>query len=212
MVAPFVSTFCPTGWTPANGSKINVGGPNPPSALYDLIKVNPVWGDGCLSGICWVNKPSLGGNFVRGWEVGQSSDTGRAFGSGQADQFQGHYHSFPYTAFTNTNQGVNIWQGGGGMGYMSSSIGAITDPSYGTVRSGNETRPVNVALLYCIKAVDYNFTGGSSSMTLVEVSTTAAAQLNPGIWGYFTAGDVSFWFGVLVAIIMIIGFKTGGMR
>jgi hypothetical protein len=84
-------------------------------------------------------------------------DTGRVFGSWQADEMKSHKHVTAQTA-AGTLGGNN----GGAVGtgptstsgsYFSTFAGS--SPSLETGNSGGtETRPRNVALLYCIKAFD----------------------------------------------------------
>ena len=96
--------------------------------------------------------PDLRGQFVRGWNSGANDqsvtsdvDSGRSFGSDQTDQLQSHTHTVPYRA--------------AGPSGVISSIGdnagvadSTKSTNFGDVgRFGDETRPVNVALLACIK-------------------------------------------------------------
>lgn len=229
MVAPFVSTYCPTGWIELHGGSPRASASSFPE-LYALLHKTSTWGSGTQGGIAFEGLPALAGSFVRAWSgVAQSTDSGRAFGTAQVDGFQGHKHDGGFYSPVHTSYYNEYWRYGS-TGRSASIItpnvgwirvtqytnwtGETETSTFGNVRNYFETRPINIALLYCVKAVDNS--GGSSvipsTFTLVDVSTTAIAQLNPGIWGYFTAGDVSFWFGVLVAIIVIVGFKAGGLR
>jgi microcystin-dependent protein len=99
--------------------------------------------------------PNLSGLFIRGsgtQTIGGVSYASDSIGTVQADAFQGHKHSYgnlggssnqagstgPSTWYTNTNP--------------NSTTGPITDGVHGEPRSNsNETRPVNLAMVYCIK-------------------------------------------------------------
>lgn len=90
--------------------------------------------------------PNLDSEFIRG--LGGSRD----LGSLQLDAFQGHAHSPP--------SGFNFLASGGssaGQGGTSYALIGGTGPAdqndgvNGTPRTASETRPRNVALLYCIK-------------------------------------------------------------
>jgi hypothetical protein len=84
-----------------------------------------------------VTTPDLRGFFVRGWDNSRGVDPGRALGTAQEDMFESHTHL--YGSFNDR---------GGGPGY--STIGA--GYSYATSGAGGtETRPKNIALMYCIK-------------------------------------------------------------
>lgn len=108
--------------------------------------------------------PDLRGEFVRGWDDGRGIDSGRVFGSDQADANAEHTH----TASTNTTgahthtQRVRQTSDGtaapngasaapnadaGQTGSAGSHSHTVTVDNAG----GPESRPRNVALLYCIK-------------------------------------------------------------
>ena len=84
--------------------------------------------------------PDLRGEFIRGLDNGRGIDAGRVAGSYQSDDFKSHNHSIgTYAAhYTNgsMNQGLNWWAGTN-----------IKSRSEG----GDETRPRNIAMMYCIK-------------------------------------------------------------
>lgn len=87
--------------------------------------------------------PDLRGEFVRGWDDMRAADTGRVFGSWQAEDFKSHSHALPY--------GPNA---GGGSYALNNVYNAIPLSGYtGATQTsgGSETRPRNIALLACIK-------------------------------------------------------------
>ncbi|MCP4102602.1 MAG: phage tail protein [Lentisphaerae bacterium] len=89
------------------------------------------------------NAPDLRGEFIRGWDNGRGIDSGRSLGSWQADDFKNHTHL--------NYQGH---QGGGGGKYASGddySNSYISNPPDTSATGGAETRPRNIALMYCIK-------------------------------------------------------------
>lgn len=84
------------------------------------------------------NAPDLRGEFVRGWDNGKGTDPGRALGSTQAQDIQPHTHLY----------GAQSAYGVGFAGVGTINAGA----SYSTSSTGaTETRPRNIALMYCIK-------------------------------------------------------------
>ena len=107
--------------------------------------------------------PDLRGRFVRGWADGVSintnknNDAGRSFGSYQDDSFQGHWHLFTrYLDINGPPNGTGVDAYGnasdGNAGVLTSPYpSTVYDTGHGTPRQGDETRPANVALLYCIK-------------------------------------------------------------
>lgn len=144
-VMPFAMNSAPTGWLAADGtavSRVTF------SVLFDAIGTLYGAGDGSTT----FNLPDLRASFVRG----AGSDgvaTAGAFGVKQADAFQGHQHS------ATTNAGWVGTQGpsGNGVPYYSQAFATVTvgnpttDGTNGTPRTANETRPRNIAMLYCIK-------------------------------------------------------------
>jgi len=122
----------PTGYLKADGTAVSRA---TYAALFAAIGTTFGAGDGATT----FNLPDLRGEFVRGWDDARGVDSGRAFGSAQADEFKSHNHSLQYSFSSGSSQRAD---GGGGLSY-SGSTGST---------GGTETRPRNVALLACIKA------------------------------------------------------------
>ncbi|RME58181.1 hypothetical protein D6779_07060 [Candidatus Parcubacteria bacterium] len=89
------------------------------------------------------NLPDLRGEFIRGYDNGRGIDTGRAFGSWQADSFAAHSHGI----------GTTTVSGAGGSYFSTNSIpgGVVGVGVQSSTTGGSETRPRNVALMFCIK-------------------------------------------------------------
>lgn len=131
-VQHFAMSTAPTGWLAANGAAVSR---TTYATLFSAIGTTFGTGDGSTT----FNLPNLGGQFIRSWESGQTTDSGRVFGSNQADDFKSHVHQMP-----NQAMGLN--------GTAGSSMWTITSgPADTAAQGGTETRPVNVALLACIK-------------------------------------------------------------
>lgn len=90
--------------------------------------------------------PDLRGEFVRGWDDSRGIDSGRTLGSFQADDFKSHTHSLNYTTPLRANDVDRGDTGRFSLFSMDNEVQPSTNASGGT-----ETRPRNVALLYCIK-------------------------------------------------------------
>jgi len=86
-----------------------------------------------------VTVPDLRGEFVRGWDNSRGIDPGRALASTQLDEFKSHTHQA---------KGIyNLIGASNGFNWDGASNGTATTLATG----GTETRPRNVALMYCIK-------------------------------------------------------------
>ena len=87
--------------------------------------------------------PDLRGEFLRGWSDDKTGvDSGRALGSAQGQTVQSHDHTGP-AGPADTEVDGTIYGGGNRTG--ESGV-------YATNATGDqETRPRNIAILYCIK-------------------------------------------------------------
>ena len=118
MIMPFGGSTPPTGWLECDGQST--------SGYTDL------------AAIVGANVPDLRGEFLRGWDNGKGTDTGRALLSAQSDDFKSHNH--PFNSYTG---------GGGNLGGHDGS--AYNGKPNTSSRGGSETRPRNIAVMYCIK-------------------------------------------------------------
>ncbi|MFJ2986597.1 phage tail protein [Collimonas sp. NPDC087041] len=138
MTAYFAMSTAPAGWLKANGAAISRAAY---AALFAAIGTRFGAGDNNTT----FNLPDLRGEFIRGFDEGRGADSGRVFGSGQAEDFRMHSHG-PLGIVT-ASGGVPGSSGAGialgGSNYWTSNTTAGT--------GGTETRPRNVALLACIK-------------------------------------------------------------
>jgi len=87
--------------------------------------------------------PDLRGEFLRGWDNGRGTDSGRALGSWQDHQFEDHTHT--YSTYLDQNS-----TSGGSNGRPDSATTKTTNGANSGNR-GSETRPRNIAVLVCIK-------------------------------------------------------------
>ena len=126
----FAGNAAPAGYLKANGANVNR---TAYAALFTAIGTTFGAGDGSTT----FTLPDLRGEFVRGWDDGRGVDTGRIFGSAQADEFKQHNHG------TNPNSSAQMAVGSGPYG--------INQYGGSNNRGGTETRPRNIALLAIIK-------------------------------------------------------------
>ena len=165
-IALFAGTAAPTGWLKCDGT----GGllRSQYQALWDFafasnnIVDEAVWiaANGPIgsfsrgNGSTTFRIPDLRGEFVRALADGKAVDTGRVIGTAQTDTFQGHEHTQAQTAITSANTGNGYVAANNSLwfNFFSSTTSAIVEKSpNGVPRTATETRPRNIALLYCIK-------------------------------------------------------------
>ena len=98
--------------------------------------------------------PDLEGAFLRGTgshnsnNMANGSDfAGPSVGSFENDQLQSSNHR--HAGATAAGAGYNKFYGNGGVRHWVSA--SVQSDSYGTPRRGDETRPFNAGVKYCIK-------------------------------------------------------------
>jgi microcystin-dependent protein len=147
-VQAFAMNSAPAGWLAADGSNVNR---TTYAALFSALGTTYGAGDGSTT----FALPDLRGIFVRG--SGSQTISGitynKTFAAKEGDAFQSHRHGL-----SNAN---THWRNLGGIfglntsGFSSTFNLAVTDPTNdgtnGTPRTAAETRPANIAMLYCIK-------------------------------------------------------------
>jgi microcystin-dependent protein len=169
-VMPFAMNSAPTGWLAADGTEYSKTGIY--AALFAAIQTTYGETNGAgAAGTTHFRVPDLRGYFVRG--AGANSDTTAAgtFGAKQADSVISHTHSGttaedypdhahwygnyppnrranPVTGPATMGDGLaGNWTGGASTRHQHDFTTASQSPAGAT-----ETRPANIALLYCIKA------------------------------------------------------------
>ena len=159
MVSAFATPAAPDGWLVCDGSAVSR---TTYAALFATI--GGYWGDG--DGSTTFNLPDLRGEFARGWDNGRGIDPGRTFASNQTSQSPEHYHAVGQFNATSNDDCFFItrdWTGSFNSRWVAGAgdrveVKTITGPSALNVATGNnlntsgsETRPVNVAVQYCVK-------------------------------------------------------------
>jgi len=135
-IMAFAMNSAPTGWLAANGDTIPNGSGTVQgktadfSSLYALIDTTY----GAAGKL-----PDLRGYFVRGAGTNSDGTISGTFGEKQADEFRSHTHTFVDPVIGPVDAGSD--------GNKVAQRGAGTTGATG----GTETRPKNIAMLYCIK-------------------------------------------------------------
>jgi len=124
----------PDGWKECNGQALSR---TTYSKLFSVIGTTYGAGDGKTT----FNVPDLRGEFIRGWDHGRGVDSGRAFGSWQADELKSHTHNYVGVQWHDRIQASSKEMERGGTDLTKTT----------TATGGPETRPRNIAMMYIIK-------------------------------------------------------------
>jgi microcystin-dependent protein len=134
-VMAFGMNSAPTGWLAANGSAVSR---TTYADLFGAIGTTYGTGDGSTT----FNLPDLRGYFVRGSGTNSDGSASGTFGEKQQDELESHTHTTGKTG-TGTTQGK---ADSSGTLFVIGNGATVTGATGGT-----ETRPKNIAMLYCIK-------------------------------------------------------------
>jgi microcystin-dependent protein len=162
-IMPFAMNTAPSGWLAANGSAVSR---TTYAALFAAIGTTYGAGDGSTT----FTLPDLRGYFVRGSGTNSDGVAAGTFGAKQADGVINHTHSgrtgddspdhshSTYAAKPDPNVSY-VWPASAVKGDISTGTGgASTRHQHNFTTSSQspegttETRPRNIAMLYCIKA------------------------------------------------------------
>lgn len=137
-VDSFAMPIAPAGWLECNGAMVSR---TAYAALF--AKIGTIYGAG--DGATTFQIPDLRGEFVRGWDNGRGVDP-RVIGSAQAGQMPSHTH-------TTWNTTGGTFASGSSWHQVPSTKDAENRPTgtAGGTENGNENRPRNVAMMFCIK-------------------------------------------------------------
>ena len=155
VIDAFPFATAPNGYLACEGQAVS-------RATYSQLfsRLGTMYGAG--DGSTTFNLPDLRGQFIRGWDNGAGLDpdaatrtdrgdgtVGNNVGTKQQDAFEDHVHSarkWNQTGFDGTG-GQNLV----GSDTNGSSPGTSNSSVIGSPTGGNETRPTNIYMLYCIK-------------------------------------------------------------
>ena len=156
----YAGSSAPVGYLKANGDAIANGSGTTQGITTDF---------SALYAIVGANLPDLRGEFIRGWDDGKGTDSGRGIRTSQSDQNKQHNHTATSTSsvtdpghvhqieYTNSDSGDGrIEESGTGLSGQEPTLSATTGITVATATTvantgGTEARPRNIALLACIK-------------------------------------------------------------
>ena len=148
-VMSFAMNSAPSGWVEANGIAVSR---STYSALFSAIGTTYGSGDGSTT----FNLPDLRGYFIRGSGTNVDGTTSGGFGLKQNDDVKPHVHSFSLSiqSLVLSAQAAFGTRSTGGSQAVSDITVTTGSPSASasiSSNSGTETRPKNIAMMYCIK-------------------------------------------------------------
>ncbi|WP_177431272.1 MULTISPECIES: phage tail protein [unclassified Pseudomonas] len=166
-IIPFPKAEVPAGYLELNGSVQSIAA-YPDLAAYLGTTFNK--GD---EGAGNFRLPESRGEFLRGWDHGRGVDAGRGIGSWQADEFKSHFHTTNNTSYAGSDP--TLWP------YGDAGSGSITAPSVQTNTAGGiETRPRNLAVMWCIKAWNAPINQGNIDVAALVQLTGLTTESNQG--------------------------------
>lgn len=158
-VIAIANAVVPTGFLECNGATISR---TTYASLFSKIGTTYGVGDGSTTFAI----PDLRGEFIRGWDNGRGVDSSRTIGSIQQQSFQSHNHAagvstsgghaHPFSKAEGYASGMDGWVGQGNPAYGTTTLwtggaGEHTHTVDVYSNGSQETRPRNIALMYCIK-------------------------------------------------------------
>lgn len=143
-VMPFAMNSAPTGWLAANGGEYSKTGTY--ATLFAAIGVTYGETNGAGgTGTTHFRVPDLRGYFVRGAGTNSDGTASGTFGAKQEDGIISHTHTVGDVGVANNGSF-------GAAGLASYPSGSVVRTTSGPTPAGlTETRPRNIAMLYCIK-------------------------------------------------------------
>ena len=151
LILPFGNTSAPSGYLACDGSAVS-------RTTYATLfaAIGTTWGAG--NGSSTFNVPDLRGAFLRG--AGENGThtmangnlyNGPAVGLFENDLMQAHKHRYLNPNVLSVQSGSSVPHHGGNNLNTTLTTTTEADGTNGTPRTGDETRPFNAGILYCIK-------------------------------------------------------------
>jgi microcystin-dependent protein/sporulation protein YlmC with PRC-barrel domain len=134
-VMAFAMNSAPSGWLAADGSNVNR---TTYASLFSAIGTTYGAGDGSTT----FDLPDLRGYFVRGSGTNSDATAAGTFGAKQADDLKSHLHTHEPGAAAGAASGGS---------FTAQRTDLLTTAINTSSTGGTETRPKNIAMLYCIK-------------------------------------------------------------
>ncbi|MFE2005648.1 phage tail protein [Pseudomonas guariconensis] len=181
-IVPFPKAEVPAGYLELDGS-VQSAAAYPDLAAYLGITYNT---GGEPAG--YFRLPDYRGEFLRGWDHGRGVDAGRSLGSVQQDALQNIVGSFTSRATDQVAGDIGGLTGAfkyggdganGGIKMVSSTTKPVTTISFDAsqvARTATETRPRNLAVMWCIKAWNAPVNQGQIDIGALAVQVSTIEQ------------------------------------
>jgi microcystin-dependent protein len=119
------TTTAPSGYLKCDGAAVSR------TAYADLFStIGTTWGAG--DGSSTFNLPDLRGEFVRGWDDGKGTDSGRSFASAQSDQNKQHNHTATSTTAISPSAHNHVFPGDDQLSFTANGQGGWTNRQTGS--------------------------------------------------------------------------------
>lgn len=120
--------------------------------------------------------PESRAEFLRGWDHGRGVDAGRVLGSYQADDLKGHSHDIDAVSLNpKTPIGALV-----GNRDFPNGVNSLYPNGKTSVVGGAETRPRNLAVMWCIKAWNAPINQGNIDIAALATLAAQATEINQG--------------------------------
>jgi phage-related tail fiber protein len=147
-VVAWLTETAPTGWLECSGAAISR---TTYAALYAVIGTTYGVGDGSTT----FNLPDFRGRFIRGWAHGQTTDPDKASRTDRGDGTTGDHVGTKQAYSVESHRHAINYQDSGTIGdydvFLSGTSITGGSTGYEVAYGGNETRPINVNVMWIIK-------------------------------------------------------------
>lgn len=127
--------------------------------------------------------PEARGEFLRGWDHGRGVDSGRGLGSYQTDTLQNITGVFDgyldITSASGAFEKSNLNTAPNPVS-QKNAYHAVTFDASRVARTSTETRPRNIAVIWCIKAWNASVNQGNIDIAALDLLAQQATELNQG--------------------------------
>nr|WP_279653550.1 tail fiber protein [Pseudomonas morbosilactucae] len=176
----------PKGTAPAGFLEVN-GGSWSIAAFPDLAAYLGTTFNKGDEGAGYFRLPDSRGEFLRGWDNGRGVDAGRALGSLQSDELKAHPHYNNLRTSPVVNAPSAVTNYGAASNVATSSVFETSTGSFAgagnfpvSTTGGTETRPRNLAVMWCIKAWNAPINQGNIDVAALAPLAAQATEVNQG--------------------------------